>query len=673
MAPSRPRILLIGAGRFGIEHLKEWQRLEALGEAELAGVVTGHADTRLAAIASCGVRVYPELLDAVVAGVDAVDIVTPAATHADLVRRCLPLAHVFVEKPLATTVADASVLTSLAAETGRVLMVGHLFRFHPVVRALKSLVEQVAERPRGIEGRLINPGAERREGDDVNLELLHLFDIVDCLFGVEPEVAVGRRRGSLNHVSLRYPGPMNAVFQLGWEGDRRVRTLLLTYPDRRVIADLVDNALVVAGRNTRLHKRFFPHRPQALFDQLRAFAGVVANPAASYPDAALGARIVRIGVASAPATGPDRPRIAVIGGGVFGATCAIELSAVGDVTLFERHAELMTEASALNQWRHHSGFHYPRSYDTMVEIGAARREFESKYEEAIDRRFPAYYCTSATGVEIPAERYLAACTSNRLRFTIEAPPEGVVDSARVSLCLKTDEAVYDVPLLRQIIAQRLGGNPRVCCRFRTAVVDAAIGASGVKRLTVTGPDGTHDETFDYVVNATYRERNRVAGWLGLPVEPLRFDLCEILSLRLPIRGLSVTILDGPFTSLIRIGPGKRFLLSHIDDTVSQSVIAEDGLLPEWQPRCSNRDNMLRHAAEYLPVLEHASDVESRWVTKALGAYARDFDSRPTVVTDHGFGCWSVLGGKIITCVSNAREIVRLIAAEQGVAEELHER
>ena len=83
--------------------------------------------------------------------------------------------------------------------------------------------------------------------------------------------------------------------------------------------------------------------------------------------------------------------------------------------------------------------------------------------------------------------------------------------------------------------------------------------------------------------------------------------------------------------------------------------------------------MLRHAAEYLPVLEHASDVESRWVTKALGAYARDFDSRPTVVTDHGFGCWSVLGGKIITCVSNAREIVRLIAAEQGVAEELHER
>ena len=63
---------------------------------------------------------------------------------------------------------------------------------------------------------------------------------------------------------------------------------------------------------------------------------------------------------------------------------------------------LLAAASARNQNRHHTGFHYPRSFDTMMEIVAARADFEAEYGEAIDRRAPAYYCTSSSGVEIPA-------------------------------------------------------------------------------------------------------------------------------------------------------------------------------------------------------------------------------------------------------------------------------
>jgi hypothetical protein len=73
--------------------------------------------------------------------------------------------------------------------------------------------------------------------------------------------------------------------------------------------------------------------------------------------------------------------------------------------------------------------------------------------------------------------------------------------------------------------------------------------------------------------------------------------------------------------------------------------------------------MLRHSARYLPVLQHATDVQSWWMTRAVNAFARDFDARPTVITDHGFGCWSVLGGKIVTSVVNAREIAGAISTE----------
>jgi len=356
--------------------------------------------------------------------------------------------------------------------------------------------------------------------------------------------------------------------------------------------------------------------------------------------------------------------VAVIGGGIFGATCALELARVAEVSLFERHAELLTEVSFNNQFRHHSGFHYPRSYDTIAEIKATHHEFEAEYEEAINRDIPAYFCTSATGIEIPAERYLAACMNNNLAFTIESPPAEVLDRSKVSLSLKTDEAVYDLPRLRHIVTERLRRNRDIAFHPATNVVSGVMTAEGSKRLTFVGPDGTREESFDYLVNATYESRNLVSRWFGFPVEPLRFDLYELLVVRLPIPQVCVTVIDGPFTSLVGTGNEGEFLLSHIHLSVSRSVIPDDGMPPHWGERPTNRDSMLRHSARYLPILSKATQIESRWATRTVNAYARDFDARPTVITNHGFGCWSVLGGKIVTCVSNAREIAQEMFGER---------
>jgi len=660
---ASPRILLVGAGRFGREHLGEWQRLRKSGDVELAGVVVASERTQRALQQTLDVPVHRELDDRTLAGVDAVDIVTPVATHAALVRRCLPHAHVFVEKPLATSVDEARELGQLARRHDRVLMVGHLFRFHPLVRELKRMLAAIPELPRQVLGTMINPARDAEGRDGAHFEFLHLFDVIDFLFASEPEVVIGRRKGPLTQVSLRYPGPINALLRLGFRGEDRVRTLQFAYSDRQIAMDLVDNSLVVSTRNNQLEKSFFPAPPEALLGELRTFVAAVRDAKTPHPDASLAERIVRVAVAAAPVVATSRPRVAVIGGGIFGATCAIELARIADVALFERHADLLTEVSFNNQWRHHSGFHYPRSYDTIQEIKAARTDFETEYERAIVRRRSAYFCTSATGIEIPAERYLAACRSNELAFTVEHPPEGVVDPARISLSLKTDEAVYDVLALRALVGERLAAHPAIGLHLRSKVVSGVITADGRKRLTVSGPDGTREESFDYLVNATYANRNMMCHWFGFPQERLRFDLYELLRLRLPIPQLCVTVLDGPFTSLVGIGDGE-FLLSHIHDSVSRSLIPEDGMPPQWGEFATNRANMLRHSSRYFPILAQASDVDSRWATRTVNAFARDFDARPTVITNHGFGCWSLLGGKIITCVTNAREIAGEILAER---------
>lgn len=73
--------------------------------------------------------------------VRAVAVATPAATHYELVAMALEAGKdVFVEKPLAIEIEQGRKLVKLAESAGRILMVGHILRYHPAVRKLQDLI-----------------------------------------------------------------------------------------------------------------------------------------------------------------------------------------------------------------------------------------------------------------------------------------------------------------------------------------------------------------------------------------------------------------------------------------------------------------------------------------------------------------------------------------------------
>ena len=75
--------------------------------------------------------------------VNLVDIVTPTPTHFDLARRALLAGkHVLVEKPMTQRAGEARELVAIAERAGLVLMPGHLFRYHPGVRAVRDLLQR---------------------------------------------------------------------------------------------------------------------------------------------------------------------------------------------------------------------------------------------------------------------------------------------------------------------------------------------------------------------------------------------------------------------------------------------------------------------------------------------------------------------------------------------------
>jgi predicted dehydrogenase len=73
--------------------------------------------------------------------IEAVLIATPVSTHFDLALAALDAGkHVFVEKPLAASSAEASILVARAEEAERVLMPGHTFLYSPAVRLIRELI-----------------------------------------------------------------------------------------------------------------------------------------------------------------------------------------------------------------------------------------------------------------------------------------------------------------------------------------------------------------------------------------------------------------------------------------------------------------------------------------------------------------------------------------------------
>lgn len=116
---------------------------------------------------------------------DAAVIATPAETHFALAQAAIEAGkHVFVEKPLALRSSEAEKLVALAGARKRVLMVGHLLRYHPAILKLKELCRAgELGRIEYVYSNRLNLGKVRREENalwsfaphDVSV-LLHLFE-----------------------------------------------------------------------------------------------------------------------------------------------------------------------------------------------------------------------------------------------------------------------------------------------------------------------------------------------------------------------------------------------------------------------------------------------------------------------------------------------------------------
>jgi UDP-N-acetylglucosamine 3-dehydrogenase len=274
------RIGVVGTGGWGKNHVRVLDQLKSLSA--ICDVDKERAETFSKNFHVPGYSSLDEMMKK--EKLDAVTICTPASTHFKMATQALAAGvHVFVEKPMVTTVKDGELLIEAAKNANRTLTVGFIERFNPPITGLKQMIS---------EGKLGDPillefHRENRRGQnisDVGIvkdASVHDIDTACWLFGEVPKVVyarVGALFVPLEHedfatILLGFSGQKTAFLVTNWITPNRVRTLSAVFSGGVVDVDFVT-------QQTSIHEgasSTVPARPfqEPLMLELKAFAEAI--------------------------------------------------------------------------------------------------------------------------------------------------------------------------------------------------------------------------------------------------------------------------------------------------------------------------------------------------------------------------------------------------------------
>jgi len=340
--------------------------------------------------------------------------------------------------------------------------------------------------------------------------------------------------------------------------------------------------------------------------------------------------------------------IAVIGGGIFGCTAAIELAKRGHkVTLYEQHNDIMLETSSINQYRVHRGYHYPRSFDTASKCKQTSVDFVKAFRQAIVSNksdTEHYYAIAKENSLTSPAQYIDFLNSIDLNYEI------VPNIPNTSLTVKVFENLFDPNLLKNIIKKRLKGS--------NVEVKLGIKAS-LNEL----------KNQDASVIATYSSLNH---WKPKP-EMFQYELCEKPVFKLPAvyQNKSIVIMDGPFMCIDPYGDSGNHVLGNVVHAIHSSNVGKFPKIPKGfedllnngiikNPPITNVSDFIESALPFFPDIKEAIHIGSMFTFRAVKPNLEKTDARPTLVELIKPNMASVFSGKVCTCLSSAKEIANLI-------------
>jgi hypothetical protein len=339
-------------------------------------------------------------------------------------------------------------------------------------------------------------------------------------------------------------------------------------------------------------------------------------------------------------------KIAVAGAGIYGATAAIRLAERGhQVTLFDPLG-VMRAASAINQYRVHSGYHYPRSPETITETLEARREFIEAFAPAIVRNSRHYYAIPRDGSRTCPQEYEQIMRSQGLPLHACRPEW--MNFKYIDQCYEVGENIYDPDLLRSVIELRLDA---LTIKLEQRVFSREMRGD-----------------YDFVVWATYgmgasRDIFKIA----------KYQVVEKILIALPaaLQGIALVVVDGPFTAFDPYGSTRHSLFGSAKHTNHWTTTNPDEPIPEKYLRVLNQrefavaadtrfEAMREDCCLAVPAAKGAKYIGSRFTLRVVEDNP-EHDRRILYVRDGLPGEIHIFSGKVVSAVKAARMVCEKIA------------
>ena len=363
----------------------------------------------------------------------------------------------------------------------------------------------------------------------------------------------------------------------------------------------------------------------------------------------------------------------IIGGGFYGLRVALflyEELGVKNIRILEKEDDMMSHASYVNQARVHNGYHYPRSVLTGYRSVVNFPRFIKEYPDAIVSDFDKYYGIARHLSKVNAYQFRRF--SEKIGADIEDAP---LEIAKLFNPLLT-EAVYKVKeyafnshALRDSLLKRISECPGIEI------------SKGEKVMRVVHEDNTLGvETSKgvykarYVLNCTYASINTLHRASSLPLVKLKHEITEMCLVRLPehLNKFSITMMDGPFFSIMPFPSKGLNTLSHVRYTPHESWVDNEDTDPERfdtheylkkEAFRSNYQQMYNDVVRFIPALKDMEYAESIVEVKTVLVKSEGDDSRPILYrSDFGIdGYVCIMGGKLDNIYDVFEELTKTYA------------
>lgn len=349
-------------------------------------------------------------------------------------------------------------------------------------------------------------------------------------------------------------------------------------------------------------------------------------------------------------------KVVIIGGGFYGTSIAIYLSRfkfIKSIMILEKESNVLSRASLINQGRIHNGYHYPRSFSTGYRSHNNFENFVNEWEDCIDKSFDSYYVISKNNSKVSSNQFMKFC--RQIGSPIEEANQNLkklFNNYYVENIFKVKEYIFNGKEIRNRISKDLKSK-KVKLSLNCKVTEVRNSQNNLLDITYEENNSKKKDTADIILNCTYSGLTQLDHTITKKVL-LKHEITELVLIDLPknLRNMGITVMDGPFFSILPYPAYNCSSISHVRYTPHLNWLDSEGINPykklDNYKKNSRYERIIRDSSKYIPLLFQSKYKKSLFEIKTVLFQNEIDDGRPILFKEHQSmkNFYSILGAKI---------------------------